>query len=146
MVSSGSTLGTVNGIANRLAVLAIDNAGTVELAVANAAGIGNIDETGVISTTAEGGAGAADGSTAIYSTTARSNVPYRVVGFVESTQATAGTWSTSPSKIQGAGGLSFQHINQIVNAIPVSASGTSIDFNNNPNIFRYIYQSHYSAC
>lgn len=133
VVSSGSTLGTVNGIANRLVVLAIDNAGTVELAVANAVGIGNIDETGVISTTAEGGAGAADSSSIIYSTTARSNVPYRVVGFVESTQATAGTWATQPSKIQGAGGLSFQHINQIVNAISVSASGTSTDILNIPD-------------
>lgn len=133
VVSSGSTLGTVNAVQNRLVVLAIDNAGTVELAVANAIGIGNIDETGVISTTAEGGVGAADSSSIIYSTTARSNVPYRVVGFVESTQATAGTWATAPSKIQGAGGLSFQHINQIVNAISVSASGTSTDILNIPD-------------
>lgn len=107
VVSSGSTLGTVNAVANRLAVLAIDNAGTVELAVVNVAGGTNLDETGVISTTAEGGAGAADSATVIYSTTARTNVPYRVVGFVESTQATAGTWATAPSKIQGAGGQAF---------------------------------------
>lgn len=107
VVSSGSTLGTVNAIQNRLAVLAIDNAGTVELAVVNIAGGVNLDETGVISTTAEGGAGAADSATVIYSITARTNVPYRVVGFVESTQATAGTWATAPSKIQGYGGQAF---------------------------------------
>lgn len=107
VVSSGSTLGTVSTVPNRLAVLAIDNAGTVELAVVNIAGGTNLDETGVISTTAEGGAGAADSATVIYSTTARTNVPYRVVGFVESTQATAGTWATAPSKIQGYGGQAF---------------------------------------
>jgi hypothetical protein len=38
------------------------------------------------------------------STTARIGVAYRVVGYVESTQATAGTWATAPSTIQGAGG------------------------------------------
>lgn len=107
VVSSGSTLGTVNAVQNRLAVLAIDNAGTVELAVVNIAGGTNLNETGVISTTAEGGAGAADSATVIYSTTARTNVSYRVVGFVESTQATAGTWATAPSTIQGYGGQAF---------------------------------------
>jgi hypothetical protein len=84
--------------------LAIDNAGTVELAVVNIAGGNNLDETTLISTTAEGGAGAADSISTIYSTTARTNVPYRVVGFIQSTQTTAGTWATAPSTIQGYGG------------------------------------------
>lgn len=103
-VSSGSTLGTVNNIASRIVVLAIDNAGTVELAVVNIAGGNQLDETNLISTTAEGGAGAADSNNVIYSTTARSNVAYRVVGFVDSTQTTAGTWATAPSTVQGVGG------------------------------------------
>lgn len=113
VVSSGSTLGTVSAIQNRLAVVAIDNAGTVELAVVNLSGGTNLDETGLISTTAEGGAGAADSATVIYSTTARSNVPYRVVGYVESTQATAGTWATAPSTIQGYGGQAFSGFSSI---------------------------------
>jgi hypothetical protein len=103
-VSSGSTLGTVSAQQSRLIVLAIDNAGTVELAVVNIAGGNNLDETNLISTTAEGGAGAADSASTIYSTTARTNVPYRVVGFVQSTQTTAGTWAAAPSTIQGYGG------------------------------------------
>jgi hypothetical protein len=106
-VSSGSTLGTVNATASRIVVLAIDNAGTVELAVVNIAGGNQLDETNLISTTAEGGAGAADSNNVIYSTTARSNVPYRVVGFIDSTQATAGTWATAPSTIQGVGGQAY---------------------------------------
>lgn len=104
-VSSGSTLGTISGQASRIVVLALDNAGTVELAVVNLAGGVNLDETGVISTTAEGGAGGADSATTVYSTTARTSVPYRVIGFVESTQATAGTWATAPSLVSGSGGL-----------------------------------------
>ena len=100
-VSSGSTLGTGNGVLGRLAVLAIDNAGTVELAVVNAAGGVNLDESGVITTVAEGGAGGADSVSTVYSQTARSNVPYRLIGFLESTQAAAGTWATAPSLVSG---------------------------------------------
>lgn len=104
VISNGSTLGTVNATMARIALLAIDNAGTVELAAVNIAGGNNLDETTLISTTAEGGAGAADSANVIYSTTARTNVPFRVVGYIESTQATAGTWATAPSTIQGSGG------------------------------------------
>ena len=46
----------------------------------------------------------------IYSTTARASTPYRVVGYIESTQAVAGTWATAPSTIQGMGG-------EVVNAM-----------------------------
>ena len=103
-VSSGSTLGTVSGQLSRLVLIAIDNAGTIELACVNLAGGNDLSETGLISTTAEGGAGAADSATVIYSTTARTNVPYRVIGYIESTQTVAGTWAANPSLIQGYGG------------------------------------------
>jgi len=104
VVSSGSTLGTVSATQSRIVVLALDNAGTIELAVVNISGGTNLDETTLISTTAEGGAGAADSATVVYSTTARTSLPFRVVGYIESTQATAGTWATAPSTIQGYGG------------------------------------------
>lgn len=113
VVSSGSTLGTVNAVQSRLAVLAIDNAGTVELAVVNMSGGNQLDETNLITTVAEGGAGGADSANVIYSTTARTNVPYRVVGYVESTQATAGTWVTSPSTIQGYGGQALAALSSL---------------------------------
>lgn len=100
-IPSTATLGTVSGVASRILLLAIDNAGTVELAVYNAAGAANLDETGVISTTA---IAAASNSLTVYSQTARTNVPYRIVGYVDSTQATAGTWATAPSSVQGIGG------------------------------------------
>jgi hypothetical protein len=113
VISSGSTLGTVNAVQSRIAVLAINNAGTIELAAVNIAGGNDLSETGLISTTAEGGAGAADSANVVYSTTARSNVAYRVIGYIESTQATAGTWATTPSTIQGAGGNAFQAMSSL---------------------------------
>ena len=171
-VPAAATLATVNAVQSDIVVLAIDNAGAVELAVTNYVGGNNLDETTLINTVAiaqtctftgaiavttgiltlsatgtgtfalgqalsgtgvpsgtfvrallTGTLGAA-GSTystnittavasttmtgfagaAIYSTTARTAVPFRVVGVIESTQATAGTWVTAPSTIQGAGG------------------------------------------
>jgi hypothetical protein len=113
VVSSGSTLGTTSAAQSRIVVLAIDNAGTVELAVVNIAGGNDLTETGLITTTAEGGAGAADSASVIYSTTARTNVAYRVVGYVESTQATAGTWVTTPSTIQGYGGQALASMSSL---------------------------------
>jgi hypothetical protein len=104
VISSGSTLGTTNGAQSDIVVLAINNAGTIELAAVNLAGGTQLDEINLVTTTAEGGAGAADSSTVIYSTTARTSVAYRVLGIIRSTQATAGTWATAPSLIQGYGG------------------------------------------
>lgn len=106
VVPSGATLGTVNGQAARLAVLAIDaqaitSAGQ-ELAVVNLSGGANLDETTLISTTAI--SGTSNSASTVYSSTARTNVPFRVVGFIDITEATAGTWATAPSTIQGAGG------------------------------------------
>lgn len=103
-ISSGSTAGTVSAIQSDIILLAINAAGTMELAWTNLAGGTNLDETGLINTTAEGGAGAADSATAIYSTTARTGVAYRVVGLFRSTQTTAGTWAQTPSLVQGIGG------------------------------------------
>jgi hypothetical protein len=113
VVSSGSTLGTVSATPSRIVVLALDNAGTVELAVVNIAGGTDLTETGLISTTAEGGAGAADSASVVYSTTARTNVAYRVVGYVESTQTTAGTWAVTPSTIQGYGGQALASMSSL---------------------------------
>lgn len=105
VIPSGATLGTVNAVASRIAIVAIDNSGTVELAAVNYAGNLTLDETGVINTTAI--SGAASSASTVYSTTARTGVAYRLVGYVDSTQATAGTWATSPSLVQGIGGMAL---------------------------------------
>ena len=95
VVSSGSTLGHLSAVANYIYVYAIDNSGTVELAVSTML----YDEGTRVTTTAEGGAGAADSATAIYSTTARTDVPVRLIGRLLSSQATAGTWATAMSEV-----------------------------------------------
>ena len=101
-IPSTSTMGTVSAQQSRIVILAINNAGTVELAAVNISGGSVLDETTLITTTAAVAAG--NSATAYYSTTARTGVAYRVVGYVESTQATAGTWATTPSTLQGYGG------------------------------------------
>ena len=133
VVPSGATLGTTNATLSKVMLLAIDNAGTVELAVCNSSL--SLDESTLISTTVLDTA--ADSATVIYSATARTNVPFRIVGYVESTQATAGTWATSPSKIQGIGGQIRQASTTsggITSGTAVaSTSGTSIDFTSIPS-------------
>lgn len=111
VIPSGATLGSASATLSRLVLLAIDNAGSVELAVVNLAGGINLDETTLVSTTAI--SGSATAPNVIYSTTARANVPFRVVGFVDSTQAAAGTWATGPSTVQGAGGQSLAALSSI---------------------------------
>jgi hypothetical protein len=142
-VSNGSTLGTVSGILSKLAVLAIDNAGTVELAVVNANAYGLLNERNLISTTAEGGTGTADSGTVIYSTTARTSVPFRIVGYIESTQATAGAWATSPSNVAGMGGAIVPQPTPTITSgtavsNPTSPASASIDFTSIPSYVKRI--------
>jgi len=129
VISSGSTLGTVNATASRIVVIALNNAGTIELAAVNISGGNQLDETNLITTTAEGGAGAADSANVIYSTTARTSVAYRVIGYIESTQATAGTWATAPSTIQGYGGQALNAMSSLgygqTWSLPTRSGGTT---------------------
>lgn len=104
VISSGSTLGQTNGKPDYVYVYAINNAGTLELAAST---MPIWDMGALISTTAEGGAGAADSASAVYSTTARTSVPWRMIGRILTTQTTAGTWATSPTEIAVAP-FSFQ--------------------------------------
>jgi len=111
-VPSGASLGTIGGQQARLAVLALDNNGTVELAVVNLAGGSPLlDETNLMTTVAM--SAAATSATTAYSTTARTSLPYRVVGFVDITEATAGTWATAPTVVQGQGGQAISALQSI---------------------------------
>lgn len=100
VVSSGSTLGTSSGVDAWLFIYALDNSGTIELAVTGtyygSHYIGN--------TTAEGGAGGADSETTIYSTTSRTGVAMRLLAAVRSNQTTAGTWAAVPVETRLADG------------------------------------------
>lgn len=96
VVSSGSTLGQTSAKQARLFIYLIDNAGTLELAVSQSV----FYENSLVTTTAEGGVGGADSGVIMYSATQRTGVPFRLIGFLDNTQATAGTWSSAGSQLQ----------------------------------------------
>ena len=100
VVPTSATLGTTNGVAARLVLLALNAAGTMVLGIINIAGGTTLDETGLVSTTAI--SAAATSNNVIYTTAAQTSVAYRVIGFVDITEATAGTWATAPTNVQGS--------------------------------------------
>lgn len=95
-VSAGSTLGHSSTVQDSIFVYLLYYNGAAEVAVSSTL----YPEFALYDTVAEGGAGAADSRSVIYSVTARTNVPMRLVGRLTITQATAGAWVTLPSQIQ----------------------------------------------
>lgn len=106
VVSSGSTLGHGNSDSRWTYVYLIDNGGAPELAVSSK----YFGAQGIVSTTAEGGAGAADSATTMYSTTARSNVAFLCVGRFRGPQTVAGTWAAVPTSSEVS---PFNHIGDV---------------------------------
>jgi hypothetical protein len=100
VISSGSTIGTTSGVANKLWVVGFNDAGTFRLGAINLSTNAPFGDDVIASSTAEGGAGGADSAGVYYTGTAVTSKAMKVLGYVESTQATAGTWATSPSKVQ----------------------------------------------
>jgi hypothetical protein len=105
-ISSGSTLGAVSATAFRLWIVAFNDANTVRLGVINCLNSGlniyPLSGWGVASSTAEGGAGAADSAHVFYTGTAVSSKAYTVLGYgsFESGITTAGTWNANPTRAQ----------------------------------------------
>jgi len=97
IVSSGSTLGHASGVASYIYVYLIDSdgVGTMKLGVSSTL----FDDKTLQTTVAGGGAGAADSFSIIYSDAAYSSKPIRVIGRLNSTQTTAGTWAAVPTEI-----------------------------------------------
>jgi hypothetical protein len=93
-VATGASFGTTSNISQPIYVYAIDNAGTVELGLA---GSETFDEGTLQSTTAM--SSGSTGSSVIYTASARTNVPVRLIGRLKVTEATAGTYATAPSEI-----------------------------------------------
>jgi hypothetical protein len=102
VVSSGSTLGTANGVLAKLWIVAFNDAGTFRLGIVNtqeASGIFPITPYNTYSATAEGGAGGADSAGVFYAGAAVTTKAICILGFMEVSEATAGTWATAPAKV-----------------------------------------------
>lgn len=102
-ISSGSTLGATSGTPFRLWWAIVNDAGTLRLAVQNCStstAIYAIGDDVLISSTAEGGAGAADAAGVWYMGTAVTSKAARIIGYTEHSLTTAGTWNETPDKIQ----------------------------------------------
>lgn len=137
VVSSGSTLGLGNSDSTPVYVYAIDNAGTVELAISQTW----LGPSGITSTTAEGGAGGADLAAGVYSTTARSNVPFRAIAKLSVPQTTAGTYAAVPTACQlwpFDPPTPATPANITVGTSVATTSGTSIDFTGIPSTAKRI--------
>lgn len=131
VVSSGSTLGASNGVAFTLWIVLFDDAGTPRLGVINPT-TSIVDPGVTASSTAEGGAGAADSANTYYTGTAVTSKPFRILGTMNwsSGLVTAGTWAAGPTTISTQTGListfgSTSGILKTVLGVPaVATSGT----------------------
>lgn len=132
VISSGSTLGFTNATAGRIWIVGFNDGGTFRLGAINCLSGTSVyplrNET-LASSTAEGGAGAADSSQVIYTGTAVSNKALRILAYAEwsSGLTTAGTWDAVPTKIQlfGTGvSLPGESVQQVTSIVTSSTSGT----------------------
>jgi hypothetical protein len=105
VISSGSTLGASNGVAFRGWVVLFNDGGTPRMGVINCnTGGGSIfplAQFPIASSTAEGGAGAADSAGVFYTGTAVTSKAYSVLGYFsyEAGLATAGTYASIPTRL-----------------------------------------------
>lgn len=101
-ISAGSTMGTSNSTACRIWIVLFDDAGTIRMGAINCLSSTNIYPLGrnpIASSTAEGGAGAADSAQVFYTGTAVTSKPYLILGHAtyESGLSTAGNWNVGPN-------------------------------------------------
>jgi hypothetical protein len=107
-IASTDSFGLVTAYGNqRIVILAINNAGTIELAASAIYGGVSLDETGVITTAAT-----ATTATAIKAANVRTGVAYRVIGFVDATFTTATGWG-SLAEVQGYGGQALSAMSSL---------------------------------
>lgn len=139
-IPSTATIGTVSGQTGRLWVGLFDNAGTPVLGVYNALNstgpsIVSWDETSVASGIAV--VGGSNSTQTWYTNGTIASKSFRILGYIEFTEGTAGTWASAPSQVQlfGPGvkkpGDVVQEITAIISASDSTASATFVAFANN---------------
>jgi hypothetical protein len=91
------------GVVNRYAVLVLNDAGTLRLALSPLAGGVLLDETNFLTATNV----VTNTLTTIYSTASTGAVAYRVVGFIDIAYTSGLGYSVAPQQVQGVGGQAF---------------------------------------
>ncbi len=105
VISSGSTLGFTSATAGRIWIVAFNDGGTLRLGAINCRSgtdIYPLGGTKVASSTAEGGAGAADSAHVFYTGTAVTSKAFKILGYMDWSAGltTAGTWAIVPTTIK----------------------------------------------
>lgn len=103
VLSSGSAVGATSGQPFRVWIVIFNDGGTLRLGAINcstATAIYPLADDIIASASAEGGAGAADSAGVIYAGAAVTAKAMRVLGYMEFSLTTAGTWDEAPDKIQ----------------------------------------------
>ena len=131
MVSAGSTLGFSASQISRIYVVALDNAGTVELGVYHPSPVPHSFPLTNPSFTLplRKGCGGADSAQVIYSTTARSTVPITVLGFVDiQTGVQPGTGPMPPftRNLTTSTPRSGSVVQRLMSADTAAANGTTV--------------------
>jgi predicted outer membrane repeat protein len=139
VISSGSTLGAPTGsVPFKVWIVAFNDGGTFRLGamVATTVSSGSITQFplgayGIASSTAEGGAGAADSAQTFYTGTAATSKAYAVLAVLhfESGLATAGTWASAPTRVElfdAAVRLPGTVVQYVVSKSGATATGTTI--------------------
>lgn len=101
-ISSGSTLGATSAVPFRIWLTGFNDGGTFRPGVIKCAltdGVYGLQDNVLESSTAEGGTGTADSAGVIYTGTAVTAKPMRVLVYLEYTLTTAGTWDAAPSLV-----------------------------------------------
>lgn len=108
VIAATDSFGLTTAYGNqRIAILAINNGGTIELAATALANAFNINETNFVTTVV-----AATASGAVKSGSVRTLVPYRVIGFIDATFTTGTGWG-SITQVQGKGGSALDALSSI---------------------------------
>ena len=99
-IPSGASIGTVSGLPSRLWLALFDNAGSFTLGVYNSFNAGALSIVSWDETTGAGGTGISSGSTLsqTWYTAVATGAAFRILGFIESVQSTAGVWSALPTR------------------------------------------------
>jgi hypothetical protein len=115
VVPSGTTIGCQSGITTILYVYAMDNGGTVVLATS----LTLFDETVVQSSSAISGGSS---TSTLYSTAAQTSLPIRFLGQITISEATAGTWASSPTLVILGPNKRSISFNGVLNSSPLTIS------------------------